>query len=147
MKILIPYDGSDSARAALDDLPRAGLPDEAEALILVTHVWLASSPTEFSRAVARRRVLAAEGSSFTPALRDEEEARALAREARRRLRALFPTWRVSAQAAGGVGSPASELARVAVSWGADLIVVGSGPRSILEAAPGATNLSALLPAR
>ena len=34
MKILIGYDGSASADAALDDLRRAGLPREAEALIV-----------------------------------------------------------------------------------------------------------------
>jgi len=34
MKILIGYDGSDSADAALDDLQRAGLSDVAEALIV-----------------------------------------------------------------------------------------------------------------
>jgi nucleotide-binding universal stress UspA family protein len=128
MKILIAYDGTDSANAALEDLPCAGLPDEADALILVTNVWLASSPTEFSRAVAWRRMLAAEGSSFAPALRDEEEERALSREARRRLLALFPAWRVRAQAAGGAATAGAELARTARSWGADLIVVGSEGR-------------------
>ena len=47
MKILIAYDGSDSANAALEDLHRAGLPPEAEALIMsVADVFLppSSSP-------------------------------------------------------------------------------------------------------
>ena len=51
MKILIAYDGSDAADAALDDLRRAGLPSMAEALVAVTDIWLTSSPAEFSRAV------------------------------------------------------------------------------------------------
>ena len=34
MKILIAYDGSECADAALIDLQRAGLPDDAEALVL-----------------------------------------------------------------------------------------------------------------
>ena len=34
MKILIGYDGSESADAALDDLRRAGLPRETETLIV-----------------------------------------------------------------------------------------------------------------
>ncbi len=34
MKVLIGYDGSQSADAALVDLQRAGLPEEAEALIV-----------------------------------------------------------------------------------------------------------------
>ena len=33
MKILIAYDGSEGADAALDDLPRAGLPGAAEGTI------------------------------------------------------------------------------------------------------------------
>ena len=48
MKILIAYDGSDCAKAALEDLHRAGLPPDAEVLILsVADVFLppSSSPT------------------------------------------------------------------------------------------------------
>jgi nucleotide-binding universal stress UspA family protein len=45
MKILIGYDGSDCAEAALDDLRRAGLPETAEAHILsVAEVWLPPPP-------------------------------------------------------------------------------------------------------
>lgn len=41
MRILIGYDGSDCAEAALDDLQRAGLPSKTEALVLsVAEVWL-----------------------------------------------------------------------------------------------------------
>jgi hypothetical protein len=41
MKVLIAYDGSNGADAALEDLPRAGLPRVAEALILsVAEVFL-----------------------------------------------------------------------------------------------------------
>ncbi len=41
MKILIAYDGSDCADAAIEDLSRAGLPEATEALILnVTETWL-----------------------------------------------------------------------------------------------------------
>ena len=128
MKILIAYDGSDAADAALADLRRAGLPSMAEALVVVTDVWLTSSPAEFSRAVARRRMLSAETSSFAPALREVEEERALSREAKRRIRALFPAWDVRAEAAAGMGTVASALLRRASSWGADLLVIGSGCR-------------------
>ena len=45
MEILIGYDGSDCAEAALDDLKRAGLPPNAEACILsVAEVWLPPPP-------------------------------------------------------------------------------------------------------
>ena len=35
MKILVAYDGSDCANAALEDLQRAGLPRVAQALIML----------------------------------------------------------------------------------------------------------------
>ena len=45
MKILIGYDGSECADAALDDLTHAGLPPDAEAHILsVGEVWLPPPP-------------------------------------------------------------------------------------------------------
>ncbi|HCA59762.1 MAG TPA: hypothetical protein DEP46_17475, partial [Blastocatellia bacterium] len=40
MKILIAYDGSDFADAAIDDLTRAGLSGEAEAVLMcITDAW------------------------------------------------------------------------------------------------------------
>ena len=46
MRILIGYDGSESADAALDDLRRAGLPREVEALIVsVGEVVMPPPPT------------------------------------------------------------------------------------------------------
>ena len=125
MRILIAYDGSEGAEAALDDLKRAGLPQEAEALIMVTDVWMVASQCDFTRAVARRRQLSAETSSFAPALRSLEEERALTREATRRLRAAFPSWDVGAEGAHGAGAVAPALLRRAAAWGADLLVVGS----------------------
>ena len=45
MKILIGYDGSECADAALDDLMQAGLPANVEAYILsVAEVWLPPPP-------------------------------------------------------------------------------------------------------
>ena len=41
MKILIAYDGSDASRTPIEDLRRAGLPPDVEALVLtVADVWL-----------------------------------------------------------------------------------------------------------
>lgn len=132
MKVVIAYDGSERAAAAIDDLPRAGLAGMVEALVVVTDVWLTSSPSDFSRAAARRRVLAADSSSFAPALREVEEERALSREATHRLRALFPAWDVRAESVGGMGSAASAILRKASSWGADLLVVGSGHQPVKD---------------
>ena len=112
MKILIAYDGSEGADAALDDLRRAGLPGRAEARVVVTDVWLTSSPAEFTRALARRRMLSVETSSFAPALREVEEERALSREAMRRIRTHFPAWDVRAEAGAGMCTAALSLLRV-----------------------------------
>ena len=50
MKILIAYDGSDCAKDAIEDLPRAGLPRVAEALILsVAEVFLPPSSSRRQR--------------------------------------------------------------------------------------------------
>ena len=41
LKILIAYDGSDCANAALNDLQRAGLPHKADAMVVsVAEAWL-----------------------------------------------------------------------------------------------------------
>jgi nucleotide-binding universal stress UspA family protein len=155
MKLLIGYDGSESADASLVELARAGLGQNVEALILVDDVWLPSSPSEYSRAVSARRMLAAETYSFVPALRTLEEGRALSREAMRRARSLFPDWDVRVEVSHSAGSPASELIRRAVSREADLIVIGSdsghGPqdgfgvgaalRKIISEAPCSVRLS------
>lgn len=129
MRILIAYDGSDSAEAALSDLPRAGLPDDCEAIVYLADVWLPTSISEFSRAIGSRRQLAAGLSSFAPATRAVEEERALSRYAEGRFQSLFPTWEVSVEASSGQGLPASELIRKAISWKADLIVIGSHSKS------------------
>jgi hypothetical protein len=50
MKILIGYDGSTTADAALDDLKSAGLPDRAEAIVIsVAEVWLPPEKRRRSR--------------------------------------------------------------------------------------------------
>ncbi len=126
-KVFIPYDGSESAEAALDDLRRAGLPREIDAFVAVTNVWLPLSPYEITRAVtARRMMLLTSGvSSFAPALRDLEEQRVLSFEAESRVRSIFPSGMVRAEAIQDMGTVANEILRRARKWGAELIIVGS----------------------
>jgi nucleotide-binding universal stress UspA family protein len=133
MKILIGYDGSDCAEAALDDLMRAGLPETAEAHILsVSEVWLpppppssyeileearqAQSPAELQRDFAKR----------CPAAK---EALKLAKRALDRVQTNFPKWKVTADSS--CGSAAWELIAVADEWKPDLILVGSHGRTAL----------------
>ena len=128
MKILIAYDGSDCANAALEDLQRAGLPRVAEALVMsVADVFLPPSsspapdlPAEVSVAVQR---------AWAQATHAVDEARALAQHARTHLLTFFPAWDVRAEACAD--SPAWAVVKKAEAWQPDLIVVGSHGRSVL----------------
>ena len=127
IKVLIPYDGSESAEMALDDLRRAGLPQSLDAIVAVTDVWLPLSPYEITRAVSARRmkVLTAGASSFAPALRNHEEQRVLSVEAERRISSIFPSGTVRVEAIQDTATVAKEILRKAEQWGAELIIVGS----------------------
>jgi nucleotide-binding universal stress UspA family protein len=133
MKVLIGYDGSECADAALDDLMQAGLPPTGEAHIMsVAEVWLpppppstyeiieearkARSPSELQRDYAKR----------CPAAK---QALALAERARDRVQTNFPNWKVTADSS--CGSAAWELIAKADEWKPDLIVVGSHGRNLL----------------
>jgi nucleotide-binding universal stress UspA family protein len=127
IKVLIPYDGSESAERALDDLKGAGLPQALDAIVAVTNVWLPLSPYEITRAVSARRlmVLTAGASSYAPALRDHEEQRVLSLEAERRISSIFPSGTVRAEAMQDTATVANEILQKAKEWGADLIIMGS----------------------
>jgi nucleotide-binding universal stress UspA family protein len=132
MKVLIGYDGSDSARQAIVALRRAGLPRDTEARV----ISVADVPPQR----AARGGGADEGTGAAPtgwqqapivqkaqAMVDEAAAQALAlaAEGAELCRAEFPSWTVSHEAAAG--SP--YLALVEPSPAADLLVVGSRGRS------------------
>ena len=127
IKVLIPYDGSESAGVALNDLRRAGLPQAFDAIVAVTNVWLPSSPYEITRAVSARRmkVLSAGAASFATALRDHEEQRVLSLEAERQITSIFPSSTVRAEAMQDTAMITNEILRKAKQWGAELIIVGS----------------------
>ena len=133
MKLLIAYDGSECAVAALDDLHRAGLRQEAEALVVsVAERWLPPPPPSAYEVVAEAMVAHTAAALQREYAKDSSpvlEARALAEEARGRLRTNFPGWVVRAEAF--YGSPAREVLRVADEWGPHLVVVGSHGRTAL----------------
>ena len=116
---MIAYDGSDCANAALEDLPRSGLPRVAEVLILsVADVFLPPAPSPeltlpANVAVAVQRV-------WTQAAQAVDEAHALAEHARTQLLSTFPTWEVRAEACAD--SPAWAVVKTADTWHPDLIV-------------------------
>src|SRR5215468_5005195 len=114
MKILVAYDGSECADAALDDLRRAGLPADAQVKVLsVVENWLPPpSWLEIIESIDR-----------------DQEYLALARRGRVRLVSIEPGWDVKSES--GAGSPATVIIEKADEWRADLIVIGSHGRTAL----------------
>lgn len=134
MKVLIGYDGSSYADAALEDLQRAGLPREVEALVVtvvgaaVTTPPLASHEV-IEKAVTTQTVTSSSSLAKWQAERELEGAQESAAEASLRLREALPGWAVAAEELAG--APAVELIKKAFRWKAELIVVGSQGRSAL----------------
>jgi nucleotide-binding universal stress UspA family protein len=131
MKILIAYDGSDCASAALADLSRAGLPQEVEAVVLsVADVWVWSTVgNEVVMPVYARAYAGPWDREREEALQAVEEARAMAEQAKRRIQDDFPVWSVTAEACAD--SPPWGVIKKADEWKPDLVVVGSHGRSAL----------------
>src|SRR5262245_42568311 len=133
MKLLIAYDGSRCADAALDDLTHAGLPAKGEALVItVAEVWMPPPPPSsyeiVEMAVSAKGPLALERKYMATSL-IVEQANVLATKAATRFQANFPEWKVKHEAVWG--SPNWEVFAQAKEWNADLIVVGSHGRSAL----------------
>lgn len=133
MKLLIAYDGSRCAEAALDDLAHAGLPVKGEALVIsVAEVWLPPPPpssfeiVEMAVKVSGPIGLERKYMAGSIAVKDAD---ALAAKAAARFQANFPEWTVKHEAVWG--SPNWEIFSTATDWNADLIVVGSHGRSAL----------------
>jgi nucleotide-binding universal stress UspA family protein len=111
MKVLVAYDGSECADAALNDLAWAGLPNDAEIRVLTaydTHL-LERDPRQSSSV--------------------QDAAVALSERAAARLRRALPGRRVTAVERSG--SAASCILEQAQAWHADLVVVGSHGRSAI----------------
>jgi nucleotide-binding universal stress UspA family protein len=129
MKILIAYDGSDCAKAALDDLRRAGLPAEVEAVVL-TAADVFIPPKTIEAGLGTNDVLP-DGVrlSWEHNIHQFEEAATLALEAADALKAKFSNWIIRSIAR-------AETAHWAIIGEADglkpdLVVVGSHGRSAL----------------
>lgn len=133
MKLLIGYDGSNDANAAIEDLAHAGLPPDVEALI----VSVCDSPTvaPFARHdVVERAMVGDRARSIVNRanMQLSEEAKdvsELVLNADMRLQSDFPSWQVRAAILSG--NPALELVKKAKTWQADLIIVGSQGRSAI----------------
>ncbi len=124
-KVLVGYDGSECADAAIDDLTRAGLPDETELIVLsVSDVW--ELPVGPAPIPPTPQDLEAVDQYLAEALND---ARLLAEEAAGRIRTAFPSWAVTSEARSGAA--AWEIIECSDEWKANLIVMGSHGRSAI----------------
>lgn len=129
MKILIGYDGSEAADAALEDLQHAGLAANSEVLVMsIADVFVPPPvdevldntfpmylPEGLRRADERARQKLAQATS-------------LAKGASERVASMFPDWRVAYQAEAD--SPAWALIKRADEWKPDLIVMGARGHSV-----------------
>jgi len=129
MKILIGYDGSEYADAALQDLQRAGLGADVEALVMtVADVFVPMPLDEEVENTVPMYIPPAIKRAHELAEHKLEEAMDAARLVCEQIRSIFPAWRVSAGAEAD--SPAWALIRKADSWKPDLIVMGARGHSV-----------------
>ena len=127
MKILIAYDGSECAGAALEDLKRAGLSGPAEALVMsVADVFVPVSESPENEMPMYS--LAAVERARERAQLQLEQAGVLAGRASERIKSMFPNWQVSYQAEAD--SPAWAVIKKADDWKPDLIVMGARGHSV-----------------
>jgi nucleotide-binding universal stress UspA family protein len=130
-KILIAYDGSTCADAALEDLGRAGLPDELEATVIsVAEVWGPADAGAQMPAAFPKMTEAIQRAHQAAWAAVQSHRHDLAERAADRLRTLFPRWRVAAVAVGD--TPAWAIVKEADRQRADLVVVGSRGCSVME---------------
>jgi len=132
MKVIIAYDGSTYADAAIDDLPRAGFPHDTEVLVASVADFSARRPTfsEFDLiSAASRRADAALEQVRQNEAEVLRETRGMASGIVRRLRLQFPEWKVHSEVLRG--NPAEVLLHKVDDWNADLIMGGSQGRSAI----------------
>ena len=125
MKILVAYDGSGHSRSSLFDLQYAGLPSQADILILsVSEVWM--PPTTGSAdidAIPDGEVREYFRRWHEQVDRNMADTDAIALEAHGTLQELFPAWNIKTETV--MGSAAPLILSQASEFKPDLIVVGS----------------------
>ena len=130
MKVLIAYDGSESADTAIDGLRRAGLPSEADALVVsVAEVWLPTPEPEANQEDTFPTDIPGLERARARAMERMKLAEEAAESAGERVSQIFPQWQLKHEALSG--SPPHEILNFARQWEPDLIVVGSHGRTAL----------------
>ncbi|MCG3175122.1 MAG: hypothetical protein MOGMAGMI_00044 [Candidatus Omnitrophica bacterium] len=129
MKLMICYDGSEVADAALEDLKRAGLPSDAEALVVtVADVLLvpegyapdASLVAEYAELVRGH---------IEHGKRRTGEAAQYAERGVEKVKRLFPGWRVRSEVLAD--SPAWGIVKRAETYQPHMIIIGSHGRGLI----------------
>jgi len=118
MKVLLAYDGSSCADAAISDLQIAALPNDTE-LLVATVAHNGWPPSEHSIAV-----LGQFGSPWNEVMKETGE---IAARAASQIQSDFPQWKVSSEPLWG--APAETLRKTIEHVNPDLLVVGSHGRS------------------
>jgi len=132
MKLLFAYDGSECSEAAIDDLVRAGLPANGEALVLtVAEVWLPPTTDENGTGIKldaeTERIIIKHREKAQHAVAEADES---SNKAKERLQVILPRWKISSEAT--YGSPAWEILTKSFNFNPDLIVAGSHGRSAIS---------------
>jgi nucleotide-binding universal stress UspA family protein len=119
MRILVAYDGSTYADAAIDDLLYSGLPQDADVIVLSAVEWPLMTPKSWGMVET----------GFPAELEaDVKSAERLAEQGRDRLRKHFPKWNIQALASPA-GHASTAILDKANDWPADLIVAGTHGRT------------------
>lgn len=129
MKILIAYDGSESADAALEDLQHAGLATDTEVLVMsVADVFMPPPVDEVLDNTFPMYLPEGVRRADERARHKLEQVTSLARRASEQIGSMFPAWRVEYQAEAD--SPAWALIKRADEWKPDLIIMGARGHSV-----------------
>jgi nucleotide-binding universal stress UspA family protein len=129
MKVLIGYDSSESADSIFEDLKRAGLPPDTEAVVAtVGEVWIQPPGINLPKFAFTPR-LAATTTALEQSDRSTKQIEEIASQALSRVQADFPDWWL--QTHYRTGDPGDVLIEKANEWKADLIVVGTRNRSAI----------------
>jgi len=132
MKLLVAYDGSRCAEAAIDDLYQAGLPAIGSAHVMsVAEVWLPPPDSiDATNEIASEYVNEITQLHLSKNRKVLEETSQHVKHAEERVRTALPGWDITSSAT--YGSPAWEVLGSAEELHSDLIVVGSHGRSAIS---------------
>ncbi|HET6668942.1 MAG TPA: universal stress protein [Pyrinomonadaceae bacterium] len=129
MKILIAYDGSECAQAALEDLKIAGLPQTAEAFVITLADVILPPANEDAGGGSPAHMPEGVRRAYERGEQKLKQAESLAKEASEQIKKRFPDWQVRGEALAD--SPAWAIIRTAEMWKPDLIVMGAQGHSVL----------------